>query len=139
MIFHKKFYEVSDVRVNIFNYTPQIMQIILFLLICKNDINNTQISLTYFVLPKKIKKTTFLRAPYKNKLAQLSISRIQYKYTISIKFGKLGENFKHNIKFNDLFRLFSNSDLSSTHSKHTRTHIFLQYNITNNFYVKNYK
>lgn len=88
-------------------------------------------TLSCFHLPTTKKKTIFLRAPYKNKLARLNIVTISYKFTVTLKFSKTINNFT-------TFSYFNHLNLSSHKIKHVKTN--LQYNQSNttNFFISNY-
>jgi len=114
---------------------------VIFMLILKKK--KSSICFSFFFLPTKKKTITFLRAPYKNKLAQLSILRLEYTFIMvfNSKYTNTWDKNQNIINFNKISKLnryFCSLNVSGTKFKHTSTKTKLNSSAVNNFFLKNF-
>lgn len=95
--------------------------------------NLTIVSHKIFLLPKKKSKHTFLRAPYKNKLAQLSIIRFEHSFIISYYVMCTNSLYE-----NEMLKFLHTFNLDYSKTKHFKTKISLDKQLFANFLLKNY-
>jgi len=97
---------------------------------------------SYKVLPIKKKKIMFLRAPYKNKLARLSVMNLQSRIIFVFKRSKLKRDDMYAPTVSSLppnyLNLFKKFNLSFSKLKHETTRIQLVVTNSNNFTLKHY-
>lgn len=115
----------------IFTTNIQIIYILIFLNIYNETTTKKKKTLSFFCMPVKKKKTIFLRAPYKNKLARLNIINVSYKFIVSL-------NFEQLVNHVVVTTLFRNLNLSSHKIMHYKTKIHYYENNAKNFLLNNY-
>jgi hypothetical protein len=99
--------------------------------------------ITLFNLPRKKKTHIFLRAPYKNKLARLNITRRTRAAILSIKSIKIRPSGLKNSIYTpksceSIFKLVTpilKSNLSTYRIKHEKTTVLLYLSMPTNFYI----
>lgn len=124
-------------------YTEIFLYLIVILLMMSSFKNtkNKFYTISCFFLPVKKNKIKFLRAPYKNKLAQLDIVRLHYTFILIFK-NFFQKNTNINIvnfsKISNLIRFFHTLTINGTKLRHIATKTKFSFKLDNNFLLKNF-
>jgi hypothetical protein len=132
---YKSFYKILLYKNNTKISTNIFWLIVTNKLFINKGVNAYNVNETIFSLPKKKHKFMFLRAPYKNKLARLSLLNYEYSYKIS--YGLLKGPIEEQTEKSILI-LFKKFNFDYMKLKHVKTHIYILKKPVNAFLVKNY-